>query len=429
MVQQSGQGVWCSRIRYPSGTWVSQLQIHTNFFPSFPLQTFKWNTNKKGVKSRLASDVERRWLAFTEAVGPKTSKCTVLELFSLCSKLPDFIFNQQDTIASIATIANLTPDTTTPSNYQSQPSSSFPLVLPSCRLTRAELRMEYSLSSAEQQGQPLKSQIEKLFNWLKEPVQLDRTGRALGYRTMENMRKHIWQYLGFLQMHMNKGQVSLWDFLNLETYSAYISFHKAKGNVYSTIVVHITSAKKILQHISSTNFSAVTKVHRAKEWLSRLQKQLAMLMPKPIANPEDLPEAHDIVRLIDTFKQTTLASMPEITQPPTMQQARAIHDALLACCMFSYMPPVRLVCLRTLQMPMTEGCHTEGCTRLGCQGNRIICKPTAFHLLLSHYKVDHRFAIPLSLCFSPDLVSLLLPSFISLSTKMVHFNSVYFFFH
>ena len=126
VVQVSGEGVWCSRIRYSSGTWVSQMQIHSNFFPSFPIQTFKWNTNKKGVKSRLASDVERRWLAFSEAVGPKTSKCTILELSSLCDKLPDFIFNHHQTIASIASIADLTPDTTTPSHIMSQSSSLFP---------------------------------------------------------------------------------------------------------------------------------------------------------------------------------------------------------------------------------------------------------------------------------------------------------------
>ena len=421
VVQVSGEGVWCSRIRYSSGTWVSQMQIHSNFFPSFPIQTFKWNTNKKGVKSRLASDVERRWLAFSEAVGPKTSKCTILELSSLCDKLPDFIFNHHQTIASIASIADLTPDTTTPSHIMSQSSSLFPLVLPPCKLSRAELKMEYSLISAKQQRQPLKTQIEKLFNWLKEPVQLDRTGRALSHRTMENMRKHISQYLGFLQMHLEKQQVSLSDFLDLHSYSAYISFHKAKGNVYSTIVVHITSAKQILQHLQSTNFTAVSKLHTAKEWLSRLQKQLAMLMPKPIANPEDLPEAHQIVRLIENFKQTTLASLPTVTEPPTLQQARAIHDALLACCMFSYMPPVRLVCLRTLQMPMTEGCHTEGCTRLGCQGNRIICKPTEFHLLLSHYKVDHRFVLFFSL--HPLFSILLTNPLLNLFKKFISINT------
>ena len=220
------------------------LQMHRQFLEAMPLQTLKYNLKQTSVKQRLATSTERRYMAFTDAVGARAACCGLLELHSLCDCLDQIIF--EDSIDSI--IASMRSIDTLPAiskdfvNKASSFTAAQPLVLPQNMVDRSGLKMAYGLHPIEQQRQPLKGQVEKLLEWLTEPVQLNRPGNALALRTRENIVKHIWQYLGFLQLHMARDQLSLWSFLDLKAYASYISFHRAKGNEYSTVVVHITTA-------------------------------------------------------------------------------------------------------------------------------------------------------------------------------------------
>lgn len=389
---ETGESERCSRITNASGIWVGLLQIHGMFLAATPLQTFKHHLSRHGVTQRLAETKERQFMAFTGAIKPKGPSCSLLEVTSLSQLLPNFTVDAK-LAPQIAAIAQLPADDGAPAS--SQPSNpqqlgQGPLTLPINRVSQTDLKLPYSLHQAEQMQQPVQGQMEAFMAWLSQPIQLDRKGAPLADRTQLNVTKHVWQYLGFLQLHLSRDQLSLWDFLDLEAYAAYISFHRARGNEYSTIVVHFTSAKQVLQYLASIRASAIPRVQNAKEWISRVQRQLGQLMTKPAADPADLPPAHHIVRLVDSFRQATLRSLPLDSQPWSLEQARAVHDACLACCMFGYIPPVRLLCLRTLQMVGTTGCHWPGCKRPRCEGNRLAVINNQLHFILSHYKVEKR---------------------------------------
>ena len=258
LVKPSGESVWCTRISCEGQNWVALLQIHRLFLPDRPLQTFKHGLSKAGVQSRLASVRERRFCALHSAVGSRAASCSLVEVKSLCHMLQDFIF-EPEVIQTIASIEGQSAQTQ-PSPASQNVSKPAPLCLPKLKLTKADYRMHYSLHQAEQNKQPVKGQVERLVAWLTEDVQLDRNGPPVAYRTKENMLAHIWLYLGFLQLHLKIDDLSLWYFLDLDRYAEYLSFHKNKGNGYSTIVVHITTAKSVLQHLAYTNPAANRQV-------------------------------------------------------------------------------------------------------------------------------------------------------------------------
>ena len=118
----------------------------------------------------------------------------------------------------------------------------------------------------------------------------------------------------------------------------------------------------------------------AYKLISRVNKQMAHIMtrrtkPNMHHMKQDisvLPHAHEIVHLLEKLRQKALQSLPPLRQLPSIETARLMHDACLACCMFGYLPPIRLVCLRTLQMPESGLCLVPGCTRhvskLGAEG-------------------------------------------------------------
>ena len=182
------------------------------------------------------------------------------------------------------------------------------------------------------------------------------------------------------------------DFLDLPSYAAYISFQKAKGNVYNTVSQQLASARRVLDFLGTKGHQTATVAASAKNWLSRLNKQLASVLPQGAVTIDlcDLPAAHEIVQLIEKFKCTALRELPPPGQPLAIETARTLLQAALTCCIFGYLPPVRLVCLRTLQIPESTKCLFGGCLKLGCRGNRLVWENKHLVMLLNHYKVERK---------------------------------------
>ena len=222
--------------------------------------------------------------------------------------------------------------------------------LPPNTVRSADLKLHYSLHKAEQDAEPLKTQVSKFKCWMMSPVQLDRAGGPSADRTVGNILKVVYQFLGFRQLHQQADCLSLWDLLNMVNMAAYLSFQKARGNTIGTLTCQISGARKVLKFLlSQTDTLAVREqIDAASTWLSQLNRQLAIVMPKPVDTTE-LPTASTVVRMVEKLRQDTMKLVPPPGQPMCQEFARALHDACLACCMFGYLPPVRLVCLRTLQ--------------------------------------------------------------------------------
>lgn len=270
-----------------------------------------------------------------------------------------------------------------------------PLQLPPNPVPAADMSCHFSLPARQRQQQPLKAEMLALTAWFTEPVQLDRQGGPVVPSTMDNLSRAIYQYLGFLYHFMGKSQATLQQFLDLHCYAAYMSFQRSKGNTYTTLSMLISFARKVAAYLKKSfvpgSMQAVG-VEAALAWYNRLNNQLARVMPQASvrAELEELPSAREVVLLIEKLKQSALRSLPPLGQIMSFESARLLHDACLACLMFGYLPPIRLVCLRTLQLPTTAKCLVPGCLKPGCRGNRLGWLGGHLALYLNHYKVEKK---------------------------------------
>lgn len=260
-------------------------------------------------------------------------------------------------------------------------------------MPQGEMHYSHSLHRAELLREPICSEIKDLTRWLQGSMQLDRPGPAVSQRTTDNHLKAVSCYLGFEQLHLKKNTVSLWDFMNLDHYGKYVSYLIAKKNVESTIALYISTARKVLLYLkSNADRSMQLDIIDILKWLSNISAQLASVTAKPRSVAPPLPPAHVVVRKIEELRVMAIRSIGLPGEPVSLEAARLLHDAALSCLMFGYLPPIRLVSIRTLQLPGTIGCHFKGCRIQNCQGNRLLLEDNKLVLLLSHYKVERRLA-------------------------------------
>ena len=198
---------------------------------------------------------------------------------------------------------------------------------------------------------------------------------------------------------------TLESFTDTLMYSHYMAFQVAKDKSINSHTQSISHCKKVLIFLGrarppgtapSTTAVDPARLAQVHDWLNRLRQQLIQHVPRRRRDIGDMLEsgkwaaAHELVRLIHDFASSTMRRIPA-AGPCGLELARTLHDATLASCMFSHLPPVRLICLRTLQTPSAIGCLNSDCRRPGCQGNRLVLRPDgSTHMVLSHYKVDKK---------------------------------------
>ena len=280
-----------------------------------------------------------------------------------------------------------------------------PSTLPATVVPTAMLNMHYSLPTAQRQLQPLRRQLSDMEAWCTATFQLDRAGGSIKSSTWENIISDIYLYLGFQHRYMQVPAPTLESFADTHMYSHFMAYQVAKGKTINSHTQTISHCKKVLIYLgrarspgtalstSPTDPASLAQVH---EWLNRLRQQLIHHVPRKRKDIGDMLEsgkwvaADELVRIIHDYASSTVARIP-LDGPCDFPLARTLHDACLTSCMFSHLPPVRLICLRTLQLPTAIGCLTSDCSRAGCQGNRLVLRPDgSMHMLFSHYKVDKK---------------------------------------
>lgn len=259
------------------------------------------------------------------------------------------------------------------------------------------MNCKYGLAKELRAKEPIATEMNHYKSYLSEPLQMDRDGKAAAPRTLENICSHIFLFLGFLVVHKRIARPSLRAYIDINAFAEYIAFQMAKGNTFTTISHQIATARKTLAYLASRGSQQLYReVQAATGWLTKLNNQLSTMLPKPRMDVGELQadnkwaEAEEIVARFDTVRQHALSAVPEDDQGCTVAEARLLHDASLSNLMFGYMAPLRLVSLRTLQLPASIGCLYPGCTRRECQGNRLIWKDGHMEISMRHYKVDEK---------------------------------------
>lgn len=270
----------------------------------------------------------------------------------------------------------------------------FPTRLPICQLTQDQLRTQYSLTKALARQEPIHTQLLRYKAWLSDDINTDRgSSAAAADSTATNLIKAVHGFLGYLHYFRKPAQLSIWNVLEGSHVAHYIAFHKHKGNTIGTLSSQMASLRKVLKFLSTQTDEQAVKQHIEAEiiWISTLNSQLGHLMPRESPDVQ-LPGAQQVVRAIDNLRVKAVHALPPSAIPVGLRQARLFHDALLACFCFGYLPPIRLICLRTLQNPWAKGCQHRGCKNQKCTGNRLHIMPDgqSLQLHLSHFKVERK---------------------------------------
>ncbi len=273
-----------------------------------------------------------------------------------------------------------------------------PVRLPLCTIDLETFPKHYSLPEKIRGEQTLHSQMRDLITWLATPIMMNRSGKRSSKRTIQNIVKNVFLYLGFLHHHFKLVNLSLDLFLDLNRYSAYISFQIAKKNGRHCLTQQISNARKLCEFLNTAACPAkAAKISQANSWLLVLSKQIVTVLHNKrtdlavLESEGKLMPAEDLVLALDKFRRHALDGVP-VGQTVVLSQfaARMLHDAALGCTLFGYIPPPRLSCIRTLQVPWSRGCLHEDCTDLpthhSCVGNRLEVRKTELWLVLSHHK-------------------------------------------
>lgn len=109
-----------------------------------------------------------------------------------------------------------------------------------------------------------------------------------------------------------------------------------------------------------------------QNWLQALRTQVCEYLPYCAYTLSDpaLIEATDLLKLLIIFKDSSWAAyQADIAQygHARYDSIRALHDATMLCCMFGWVPPMRVSMLISLLQPgLKHQCLQDNCT---CAGN------------------------------------------------------------
>lgn len=268
-----------------------------------------------------------------------------------------------------------------------------PVTLPACIVPDSKLNKRYGLPEKQRNSSPLLQQMAELKTWLTNAVQLDREGSYIGSRTLKNLVGDIYLFLGYLYFHEQAHSPQLDAFLSMQLFAKYIAFQLKKGNSLNSLQHQIAHAKRVIQFLSRRASSDMqTNVSSLLDWLQRLKAQLSTSLVRSRADVQQLEadgawaDARAIVVVLDAFRREVLRGLPEFGDL-SVYAARLLHDACLVNTMFGYLPPVRIACLRKLQIPnAAQHCLDPDCRLPGCKGNRLELRPDGMWMVLPHHK-------------------------------------------
>ena len=144
--------------------------------------------------------------------------------------------------------------------------------------------------------------------WSKNPVQLDRDSK---YRpcqevTLESSKETIMCYLGFLHKYkcIPLHHLSLALFRAPALFAAFMAYVLARGVGRGWAARLISTCKKVCSYLHSQHpWEAQASMD---QWLTRLDHQLPMLMPK--LPPPALPSAGAVFAWVDRLVEACLES-------------------------------------------------------------------------------------------------------------------------
>ena len=364
-----------------------------------------------GAKQRHATPAEVEHLHTHKAIKLRAPNTSVVSLHLLAYAVGRLTGKSHlvPSILELATAASHNPgtplqqaDTPSPAAHTA-PAAAHPLVLPKCTVDFNTFPFHYSLGQRFQAEPGLHREVKKFSSWLSIPIMLSRPCKSSASRTVDNILKNVFLYLGFLALHFKLVSFSLALFLDTEKFSHFIAFLLAKGNQKAMLSQLLSNARKVCLFLRrDTRGGApapdlVASVNQVETWLLRLSKQITTVLQKPKPDVAELERdnkwlpADELVLLLDKFRLDALSKLPtDRNEVLSVYVARLVHDAALSSTLFGSIPPARLSCIRTLQCPGSRRCLHRDCmntlANAQCKGNCLEFRGPDMYMVLSHHK-------------------------------------------
>ena len=233
-----------------------------------------------------------------------------------------------------------------------------PVELPRCDVDLARFPKKYGLPRRLRGQAGLHADMRELVAWLKAPIQTTRDGHSSASRTIKNIVKNVYLYLGFCHRQLEQEVFHLALFLDLDKYAAYIAFQVAKQNGRASITQQLSHARKVCSFLRrSADQERVTAISEVETWLRRVSQQIVKILPQPrkdvglLVASKQWMDAAELAVFVERFRLEILALLPANLEVPLCEYtARQLHDATLANTLYGHIPPLRLSCVRTLQV-------------------------------------------------------------------------------
>lgn len=199
-------------------------------------------------------------------------------------------------------------------------------------------------------------------------------------------------------MHCGAVRPSLVDVLQPSAHAKYLQHLLEKGASHYAPRTHAYATAKVISYLQTLPQGQHDSLDKLKLWLRRAAAQIKASLPVRRKDMEIMKssgtwaDAADLLAAILRGKAVAeqLGSQARVTH----EEARIIHDAALACCIFGFLPPPRLSCLRECTLPGYSGrCMHPDCKEPGsCHGNRLL-SPAATSDSMSFDFPHHKTAI------------------------------------
>lgn len=122
--------------------------------------------------------------------------------------------------------------------------------------------------------------------------------------------------------------------------------------------------------------------------------------PQPPKTPDTLAAAGkwmECSAFVKLLHQINTRSQEWWHKTGSLMQAREVHDSVLACCMITHLPPMRLSMIRSMlysdPAEACSPCNHPDCRLAACEGNRLYVEsmsPVRMRMKFPHHKNDNK---------------------------------------
>ena len=248
----------------------------------------------------------------------------------------------------------------------------------------------------------LDSQLDSFSTWCTRPANLARISKVASKQTMKNVLCTVRCFLGYCarSLKLSGSMLTLAACLQPQLIAAFARAKMQTGQEQQTVVKINDHLQRVLKWWAAPaqQLSAAERINlrQLQTWLHDIGKIIQLSIPPKRKSRDQLAEegqwlgAGELVKAIDDARKEAVEELSSVLAPgsaetPTTRLCRQVHDVILACMAFGYMPPIRPSCL--VSLPFDSRACTL-CDVAGCRGNTLTFSQSGEvkGLLLTHHK-------------------------------------------